>query len=549
MDPIDLSAPQDGEAGAGGAGGTEPIDLSQPVEGSAPAGPIDLSAPVDLSAPAPSWKRHLAAFGARLGAPLLGAAAGAAIGTAVGPVGTAAGFIGGLVGGGIGGAAGEAGGRAILGQEQAVAPIATAGALSMIPGIPVKSIPLRALEGAGQGVVATATMSLAEGHGVPGPGELAMGAGAGAGLGLLLRRAFDGKGYWFKPAGPQPVSTAAAEATLTAAQERTFKASGPGLGEAGAQQAADEAAYRAWAARQGTEAERLQAAERSAIGTELGMERALPEPGRLEAPGLHPVELPPVSPGIPRVPGLEHFGQPPVGPVEAGGMPGLGPGERAVGPALAPPFIQGGPARPPGPLPLRGGAAVEPDPAQIMQQAGAVFKGATDMNGRQALWYDVPTPSGPPTTGLIYADEFSLAAMQKVVADVAQRFGGKGRGGLEGDLTRPWVGVKPAIGEQGGPLVVPPSYANPNTYDLTAEATVMRDLLLKQALPAALRGDHATAMDALEAGVRAGVTPPEDVANIRAIAGQPPPRLHAASVETEEGNLTRDILSRIRNCQ
>lgn len=41
------------------------------------------------------------------------------------------------------------------------------------------------------------------------------------------------------------------------------------------------------------------------------------------------------------------------------------------------------------------------------------------------------------------------------------------RGGLEGDLTRPWVGVKPAIGPQGGPLNVPKSYKNPKTYDLS----------------------------------------------------------------------------------
>ena len=41
------------------------------------------------------------------------------------------------------------------------------------------------------------------------------------------------------------------------------------------------------------------------------------------------------------------------------------------------------------------------------------------------------------------------------------------RGGLEGDLTRPWVGVKPAIGPQGGPLNIPKSYRSPKTYDLS----------------------------------------------------------------------------------
>lgn len=35
------------------------------------------------------------------------------------------------------------------------------------------------------------------------------------------------------------------------------------------------------------------------------------------------------------------------------------------------------------------------------------------------------------------------------------------------ELTRPWVGVKPAIGPQGGPLNVPKSYKKPKTYDLS----------------------------------------------------------------------------------
>lgn len=482
---LDLNEPAVGEVPRAarnlGAAEADILDLNAPAAG----GILDLNEPVEP----PSFLRRAAAFGARLVPPLAGAAAGAAIGTALGPPGMAAGFIGGMLGGGVGAAGGEAAGRAIEGQEQRFAPIATAGVLGAIPGIPVKNIPLRALEGAAQGLFATTAMNLAEGHGLPSPGEAAVGAGAGAGLGLLLRRAFDGKGYWLKPTAKPPVAAEDAAVTL---------------------KAAEDAWYQARKVREFSEAERLQAAERSAIETELAMERALPEPGRMEPPEYAPRVLPPVEAGIPAVPGLEHFGQPPVGPVEAGGFPGLGPGERAVPPAMPPPLIRGGPAQPPFPPPPQGGAPVERrGPDRLSDAEFAVLRRERLDAAQKAGLFDNPE-------GLTDAEV--RAIINK---------GGPPRGGLEGDLTRPWVGVKSAIGPQGGPLQVPPSYTNPNVYDLTAEAALLRDLPLKRALPAALSGNHATAMDALEAGVRAGFTPPEDVASIRAVTGLPPPRLHA----------------------